>query len=1120
MLGCPALEAGGKADDRDGDGVPADQDCNDDDDTISTAPTWYFDGDKDGHGDPGAPVSACDRAAGYADVGDDCDDTDSGVYPGAADVCDGRDEDCSGVADDTDGDVDGWPICADCDDADPDVRPDAIELCNEVDDDCAALVDDDDDSLDPSTATTVYADEDGDGFGNASLSAKRCEVGAGWSTDPFDCDDSDADVYPDAPELCNSRDDDCDAAIDDDDASLDPSDSVAWYLDRDGDGHGDDGTAVWACEDPGDSIRVGGDCDDMDPDFHPGASEADCTDLNDYNCDGSVAWVDGDGDAFTACEDCDDADAAVSPAGVEVCDGLDNDCDSEADESEAIDADTWYADSDGDGYGALSSTALGCSAPAGFTADSTDCDDTDASVNPLGVEACNGADDDCDGEVDEDSSVDASTWYADADGDGHGSAASPTLACALPVGASGNATDCDDADAAVSPDASESCNGFDDNCDGETDESTAVDVATWYADADGDGFGDASIAALGCDAPAGFVADATDCDDADATVSPAAPESCNFVDDDCDGVTDPSASIDAAIWYADADGDGYGFDAATTRACAQPAGHEALSGDCNDTSSLVNPAASEVCNGTDDDCDGGTDESDAIDAELWHRDADGDGYGDPSVTTPSCSEPAGYGMDDTDCDDSDADVFPGSTDLEVPGDGIDADCDGEDACTDLNCDGVPDLAFAGYYDGDYTLDSYATYGPSFPLSGRTSLANTGAYSMEAGDLDGDGYQDLLFANHYSGSSYSTNSYVYWGSASGYSSSDRTSLATLGALDALVEDLDGDGYADVVFANYASTTSTNTDSYIYWGSASGWSSADRTSLATNGARAVASDDLDDDGLADLVFCNYYSTSGSTYSTNSYVYWGSAAGYSASDRTSLATKGCIDVGLGDVNGDGWTDIAFANYYDGSNYTVNSTVYYGAAAGFSSGSKDNVPSKGSIGVEVSDVDNDGYDDVIYPGYYVGSWSTTAATYIYHGASTGLSSSRYTALVTTCGVRDPVVTDLNDDGWVDMAFARHYAPSSYSTNSYVYWGSSSGFTDTNRTSLPTVGATAVTAGDLDQDGYPDLAFTGYYSGSSYTTSQYVYWGSASGYASTDVTTVNATGVLAPIRMVGRVDW
>ncbi len=175
----------------------------------------------------------------------------------------------------------------------------------------------------------------------------------------------------------------------------------------------------------------------------------------------------------------------------------------------------WYADADGDGYGSTTELSS-CDPPAatGWTPTPGDCDDADAAVSPAGTEVCNDVDDDCDGVVD-DGAEDMGTWYADADGDGFGDESSPVSACAQPSGAVDDRTDCDDADGAVNPDATEVCNDVDDDCNGEVDDG-AIDPDTWYADSDADGHGDPASSTQACDAPSGYVGVDDDCDDADA----------------------------------------------------------------------------------------------------------------------------------------------------------------------------------------------------------------------------------------------------------------------------------------------------------------------------------------------------------------------------------------------------------------------------------------------------------------------------------------------------------------------------------------------------------------------------------------------------------------------------
>ena len=182
----------------------------------------------------------------------------------------------------------------------------------------------------------------------------------------------------------------------------------------------------------------------------------------------------------------------------------------------------------------------------------------------------------------------------DADGDGF---------AALEYGGE----DCNDADAAVSPDAEDICDGQDNNCDGFVDE--GITLAIWYPDQDGDGFGVSEAGIAACDAPSGTVATPGDCDDQDTKKNPDADEVCDGQDNDCDGLVDDAdelAEVPGQTWYVDADGDGYASDSAEAFGfCSAPAGYVETLGDCDDSSKSVNPGAVEVCeDGIDNDCSG------------------------------------------------------------------------------------------------------------------------------------------------------------------------------------------------------------------------------------------------------------------------------------------------------------------------------------------------------------------------------------------------------------------------------------------------------------------------------------------------------------------------------------
>jgi subtilisin-like proprotein convertase family protein len=135
----------------------------------------------------------------------------------------------------------------------------------------------------------------------------------------------------------------------------------------------------------------------------------------------------------------------------------------------------------------------------------------------------------------------------------------------------------------LNPDATEVCDGIDNDCDGITDPVFAQGSRSWYRDNDTDGFGDPEDSVVACARPDGYAANDDDCNDRVTAVNPDAVELCDTVDNNCDGVIDPATSADASTWYVDFDNDGAGDPAsATIRACAQPEGYVGVAGDCDD----------------------------------------------------------------------------------------------------------------------------------------------------------------------------------------------------------------------------------------------------------------------------------------------------------------------------------------------------------------------------------------------------------------------------------------------------------------------------------------------------------------------------------------------------------
>ncbi len=684
---------------------------------------YYADGDGDGYGVANLWECVCAPDGAYsALLAGDCNDAVAAISPAATETCNGIDDNCNGLTDENlkiilyvDGDGDGWgagaglALCqsdgvhtalknGDCNDTQASVNPGATESCNGVDDNCNGQTDE-------GLPTTLwYKDLDGDGYG-ASPGVQLCGALNGYTvTIGGDCNDANQSISPAATESCNGIDDNCNGLTDEGAATG----CTTFYLDADGDGVGVTGNTACLCAKSGQyTALVGGDCNDANALISPKAPEV-CNGIDD-NCDGltdtpgangcTTYYVDADGDNFgspiaptqclcnkisgfaTQAGDCNDNDAAVNPLATEVCNGKDDNCDGIIDPVNSGGCVTYYGDGDLDGYGGnLAQCACG---PSGaFTAlIGGDCNDQVYAINPGATEICNGIDDNCNGLVDEGLTK---PFYVDSDGDGWGTGTPSMLCAANTTFSASKGGDCNDSVASINPGASETCNGIDDNCNGAIDEGLAFTM--YYQDADSDGYGAAAMSKSACSQPAGYVANALDCNDTNAAIKPGAAEVCNGIDDNCNGQIDEGLAT--TTFYQDSDGDGFGNPSAPLARCSQPSGYVANALDCNDTNAAIHPGVSEVCNGIDDNCNGATDEGVQ---NTYYRDADGDGYGNVAVSTTACSQPTGYVSSSTDCNDSNAAIHPGATEV----------CNGiDDNCNGLVDDGLATVTYYQDADGD------------------------------------------------------------------------------------------------------------------------------------------------------------------------------------------------------------------------------------------------------------------------------------------------------------------------------------------------------------------------------------------------------------------------------------
>ena len=371
----------------------------------------------------------------------------------------------------------------------------------------------------------------------------------------------------------------------------------------------------------------------------------------------------------------------------------------------------------------------------------------------------------------------------------------------------------------------------------------------------------------------------------------------------------------------------------------------------------------------------------------------------------------------------------------------------------------------------------------------------GVMSAASGDIDGDGKDDLVFLSRLNAEN--EKAYIYFGGRRSFDKSHVKAFETKTARDVVICDFNRNGYGDIAVCQGRDAVKFTTESVVYISSKEGISDEPKR-FTTHDAVGVLSADTNGKGRQ-LIFVNH--TQSNTYGhVPAYIYTGDKNGYKPERRIELPGHSSGSIIPADLNDDGYTDIILINNgEDQPQLNPLSTIFWGGKDGIAPNNRTDIPTYLSWGAQLTDINRDGYLDIIFTSCNQRPELNKNIVTILYGSEKGYSTDNSQTLVVApdedlCGLLWPVLADLNGNGWLDLC-----VPASNKCYSLIFFGGPNGFSMERSQKLPIERAVTVRAADLNGNGWLDLVFgtrASKYRNKNHEGSVVIFWGSPAGYS------------------------